>query len=87
MGIEVGDTIKSKEDLAYRAGGWEERLLTLLWMGAEQAVFAVRRRTDLQPEWSEPKEEANWTLDCRRWAKVSNVELRGCALLRSPSRM
>jgi len=72
MGIVVGDTIQSKDAAIYRNGGWHEKRLELLWIGNQQAVFLVQHRSDLQPEWSAPEEEADWSLEHRRWAKVSN---------------
>ena len=52
----------------------------MLWLGQEAAVFRERERTNLLPEWSEPRESGDWTLECRDWRKVPNNELTGGAL-------
>ena len=71
IGIEIGDTIIGRE--AGPNGSWHEAELTLLWRGNETAVFRERERTDDYPEWSEPRESGDWTLECRNWRKVPNA--------------
>ena len=69
LGLEIGDKIIGREG---GPGWWSEAELTLLWLGEKEAVFSERSRTDKRPEWSKPKEESNWTLECRDWRKVPN---------------
>lgn len=65
MGISVGDTITGRE---HGPGGrWHEARLTLLWIGRQECMWLVQRRTKSATAWTEPEEEGNWTLDCRRW--------------------
>jgi hypothetical protein len=68
MGISVGDTIEGREEYPH---GWNEARLTLLFLGEHVAVWAERYRTMGHPEWSEPDETAEWTLDARRWRRVA----------------
>ena len=68
--LGIGDTIIGRE--GDPSGWWHEAELTLLWLGKEEAVFSERNRTNERPEWSEPKEASNWTLECRNWRKVHN---------------
>lgn len=67
LGITIGDTIQGREEYG---DGWNEARLTLLWLGAETAVWSVATRNDRQPRWQQQGEESNWTLDCRDWRKV-----------------
>lgn len=67
LGVEVGDTIEGREALG---NYWNEARLTLLWLGEEVAVFRATDRSSERPEWSEPEESADWTLDCRAWRKL-----------------
>jgi hypothetical protein len=71
MGLSVGDVIQGREDATYRDGGFHETRLTIIWLGDFVAVFHEQKRSDLSPEWSRPCEETAWTLDCRRWWKVT----------------
>lgn len=68
LGVAVGETIVGREG----GGGdwWHEARLTLLWLGQEEAVWSVQSRTNVNPDWSEPREEVNWTLECREWRKT-----------------
>lgn len=68
LGIEVGDTIEGMETSGHY---WHEARLTLLWLGEEVAVFRVTDRSNSQPEWSDPEESADWTLECRVWRKMA----------------
>lgn len=68
LGLAVGDTIEGREDGS--GGYWHEARLTLLWLGDEVAVWRSTTRSSSRPKWSEPQEEANWTLECRQWRKV-----------------
>lgn len=67
LGLKVGDTIEGTEG-GY--GWWNTTRLTLLWLGATEAAWSVTDRHSRRPEWSEPREAANWTLSCRDWRKV-----------------
>ena len=67
LGLKVGDTIEGTEG---GTGWWNTTRLTLLWMGDTEAVWRVIDRSNRSPEWSEPREAANWTLSCRDWRKV-----------------
>ena len=77
LGLQVGDTIIGREE---GDGCWHEAELTLLWMGEEAAVFRERTRCNTRPEWSEPREAGDWTLEWRDWRKTPNV------LLTTPSK-
>ena len=68
LGLVVGDTIEGREEGP--RGYWHEAKLTLLWLGDEVAVWSVTERSRARPNWSEPEESANWTLECRQWRKV-----------------
>jgi hypothetical protein len=70
MGINIGDTIEGMETSGKY---WHEARLTLLWLGQEVAVFRVTERSDDQPEWSEPEESGDWTLECRDCRKLSPI--------------
>lgn len=70
MGITVGDTIFGREEYH---GGWNDARLTLLWMGHQKCVWHEQTRNNGRPIWSEERETADWTLDCRDWVKVPNV--------------
>ena len=80
LGLKIGDKIIGREE---GQGWWHEAELTLLWLGEKEAVFSERTRTNEKPEWSKPKEESNWTLECRNWrvepviCEPSNVKARG----------
>lgn len=68
LDLHVGDTIEGTE------GGtdwWNTTRLTLLWLGQTEAAWMMTDRTSTHPEWSEPCEAVNWTLNCRDWRKVS----------------
>lgn len=67
LGLEVGDTIEGTESIS---GWWNTTRLTLLWLGKTDAVWSVTDRSSSRPEWSKPREAANWTLACRDWYKV-----------------
>lgn len=69
MGIEVGDTILGRKESS--TGEWSEAKLTLLFAGAEEAVWKVMRRNKAHPRWKSDGEAANWTLDLRDWVLVS----------------
>ncbi len=67
LGLKVGDTIEGTEG---GHGWWNTTRLTLLWLGETEAAWRVTDRSSSRPEWSEPREAANWTLSCRDWRKV-----------------
>lgn len=67
LGLQIGDTIEGREEYP---GGWSEARLTLLWLGEEVAAWRVTERSSSHPEWSEPEESADWTLECREWRKL-----------------
>jgi hypothetical protein len=69
LGLKVGDTIEGTETYA---GWWGTARLTLLWLGEHAAVWRVTERSKEHPEWSTPREAANWTLAHREWRKVEN---------------
>lgn len=71
MGLKVGDTIFGRESGNGYNGYWHEARLTLLWVGQSEAVWLERERSDNNPEWSDPVETADWTLDVREWSKVT----------------
>lgn len=71
MGIKVGDTIFGRESGNGYDGYWHEARLTLLWVGQSEAVWLESGRSNKNPEWSEPVETADWTLDAREWSKVT----------------
>ena len=82
LGITIGDTIQGREEYG---DGWNEARLTLLWLGAETAVWSVATRNDRQPRWQQQGEESNWTLDCRDWRKVQpNTGVNGARGARRP---
>lgn len=72
MGLKVGDTIFGRESGNGYNGYWHEARLTLLWVGQSQVVWLERERSDNNPEWSEPVETADWTLDVREWSRVAD---------------
>lgn len=67
MGLAVGDTVEGREQ---RGPYWDVTRLTLLWLGEHVAVWSATSRWSDDPEWSEPEETADWTLDGRPWQKV-----------------
>ena len=67
LGLKVGDTIEGTEG---GQGWWNTARLTLLWLGDTEAAWSVTDRSSRRPEWSEPREAANWTLSCLGWRKV-----------------
>jgi hypothetical protein len=67
MGLKLGDTIEGTEG---GDGWWNTTRLTLLWLGKTEAAWRVTRCSNSRPEWSEPHEAVNWTLNCRDWRKV-----------------
>jgi hypothetical protein len=70
MGIKVGDVIEGREG----AGDWwSESRLTLLFLGAEVAVFSEQRRSSERLEWQDDGESGHWTLICRAWRKVGSA--------------
>lgn len=70
MGLSVGDVIEGREG---SGGWWSESRLTLLFLGAQVAVFSEQRRNSAQPEWRDDGESGNWTLNCRAWRKVGGA--------------
>jgi len=68
MGLQVGDTIQGREGTTK---WWGEARLTLLWLGKDVAVWDSWRRSSDNQEWEHIGEEADWTLDCRAWKKVT----------------
>lgn len=68
MGITVGDTIIGRK--SFDDGDWHETKLTLLFAGAREALWKVWRRNKKQPRWKSRGESADWSLECRPWAKV-----------------
>ena len=67
MGILVGDVIEGREAYDH---SWSESRLTLLFLGAEIAVFNEQYRNDRQPDWLDHGETADWSLAFRLWQKV-----------------
>lgn len=67
MGLQIGDTIEGTES---GAGWWNTTRLKLLWVGKTKAVWSATWKSSRSPEWSEPEEQSNWTLECREWRKV-----------------
>lgn len=68
LGLQVGDTIEGKQGSL----DWMSTTrLTLLWIGKSQAAWLMTERNDLSPEWSEPREVSNWSLNVRDWSLVS----------------
>lgn len=67
LGVAVGDTIEGTEG---GHGWWNTTRLTLLWLGETEAAWRATSRSSNRPEWSEPREAANWTLNCRDWHVV-----------------
>ncbi len=74
LGLVVGDTIIGREEYAK---GWNEAKLTLLWLGAEVAVFLSTDRSSARPAWSDPEESADWTLEFRDWKKLPRTDAGG----------
>lgn len=68
MGLNVGDTIEGTEH--YSNGRWSTTRLTLLWIGAEAAMWRVTFKAWDQPACSKPQESGNWVLFCRDWQIV-----------------
>ena len=73
LGIKVGDTIIGRQitNPTTEPPFWHEAKLKLLWIGETNAVWSVQTRIHLNPEWLEPYEDGAWTLDCRRWRKMT----------------
>lgn len=67
MGLSVGDTIEGTE---HSVGYWRTARLTLLWLGETTAVWSESTRSSKRPDWSGPRETANWNLGFRAWEKV-----------------
>ena len=67
MGITLGDMIEGREH--YSRGAWSDARLQLVWIGETVAVWKVWRRNNERPEWRYTGEQANWTLDGRRWVR------------------
>ncbi len=68
LGLAVGDTIEGRDE---RFGNWWEARLTLLWIGQQIVAWRVQRRSAKAPDWRDEGESVAWTLDCRRWRRVS----------------
>lgn len=68
MKISVGDTIVGRE--AYGNGLWTEAKLTLIFLGREQCVWKVYRRSSQERRWRAAGEQSNWTLAHREWKKL-----------------
>lgn len=71
LGLAVGDTLVGRE--TYSTGAWTEAKLTLLWVGAELAVWKVQRRSNVKPHWRVSGEQSNWTLNCRDWYQLTTA--------------
>ena len=67
MGLVVGDTIEGTERVN---AWWQTTRLTLMWLGETHAAWRVIDRSSNRPNWSEPREAANWSLIGRDWRKV-----------------
>jgi hypothetical protein len=67
LNVQVGDTIQGTDKYL---SSWNTTRLTLLWLGDDVAVWRETWRSNASPEWSEPAESADWTLDCRDWRHV-----------------
>ena len=70
MGLVVGDVIEGRE---MYGGHWNESRLTVLFIGQEVAVFNEHERNDLQLDWVDHGETADWTLNYRVWRKVGGA--------------
>ncbi len=71
LGLKVGDTIQGRQNVGE---GWSEARITLLWLGATQAVWIVSGRTNcsrFERGWSHPHESIGWDLHCRDWERVT----------------
>ena len=68
MGINVGDTIIGRESYA---GGWNDAMLTLIFVGEFVAVFKVMRRNSNRTKWRDEGESAGWRLNCREWYLIN----------------
>jgi hypothetical protein len=68
LGLKVGDTIEGTEG---GSAWWNTTRLTLLWLGETEAAWSMTYRSSSQPDWTEPREAAKWTLSCRDWRKGS----------------
>ena len=66
LGLVVGDTIVGREIGGF---GWIETRLTLLWIGAEVAVWSEQGRNEHEPEWGSSRESTSWDLNWRKWSK------------------
>ncbi len=60
-----GDVLESRTESP--DGAWSDVELTLLHLGARSALWSVRRRSHLNPEWAEDGMSSKWTLDCHTW--------------------
>jgi len=67
LDLKIGETIIGIERCS---NYWSEAELTLLWVGATAAVFRVRERTLVRPEWTNKGESSTWNLSWRDWKKV-----------------
>lgn len=74
MGLAVGDTIEGTES---GRGWWNTTRLTLLWMGETEAMWRVTYRSNRYPNWTSPREAANWTLTARDWVRVDASMMQG----------
>ena len=70
MGLRVGDTIEGREG-DENGTWWDITRLTLIWLGDEVVVWRQTHINHMSNEWSDPREEADWSLDYRYWRKVT----------------
>ena len=68
-GLQVGDTIEGRE--LWSQTEWQDTRLTLLWVGNTEAVWLESSRTSERPEWTQPEESTGWSLEFRKWKKVT----------------
>ena len=66
LGLKVGDTIESREEVG---DGWHYALITLVWLGKVNTVWIVSGRNNRR-HWSSPYESTNWDLDSREWERI-----------------
>jgi hypothetical protein len=71
LGLQIGDTIEGTES---GDGWWNTTRLTLLWVGETEAVWRETSRSHQRHDWSEPFEDACWTLAYRDWVKAQPVQ-------------
>jgi hypothetical protein len=79
-GLVVGDVIVGRTTYDDPTGvlslEWDEAELTVLWLGQTEVVFSERKRSDVDTEWSPPRDSIGWRLEYRDWVKVTGAMVK-----------